>query len=106
MAMGFNNGGFDRVELGDDGNALVVAARHEGFQAEVHVAIHAVEDVKKRLEGRTIQPPGPWTVSLQQPEGSARFKSGDKVFAVAQATSPQGDVFLWANQFDIPSANA
>lgn len=106
MAMAFNNGGgFHGVKLVGDGKTLIVDASHKGFQAEVHVAIHAVDDVKKRLEGRTSQPPGRWTVSLQQPEGSALFKSGDKVFAVAQATSPKGDLFLWADQFDIPSTN-
>jgi hypothetical protein len=99
--MGF--GMFREVKLTGDGTTLQVVGRSDPFHgSEVHVAIHAVQDVRRRIEGKVPTPirSSSWRAVLEQNEEQP-FVRGEKVFVVGQAMSPKDGLFLWADIFNL-----
>jgi hypothetical protein len=94
---------FTEVSLADGGTTLVVAGLWDPVEgSEVRVAIHAVDDVHKRLEGQvpaSIETSA-WEAVLDQlPD--APFVEGETVIVVGEEISKEGEPFLWANQLTI-----
>jgi hypothetical protein len=93
---------FTEVTLAPDGTTLLVLGNSTSDPgSEVRVAIHAVNDVHKRLEGE-VPPPieTSWHALFNQPR-EAFFGHGDMVVVVGREISKEGKSFMWANQLEI-----